>query len=574
MSPASPRRAAAQIQLSGITAIRGGRRVLDAVDLVVAPGERVGLIGANGAGKSTLLAIAAGALAPDAGETAGPTAVGLLAQELPPAPGRSVGGVVDAAVAPVLALSDRLEAAAAALADSPAGEAADDYDRALAAAEHAGLWSLDARIATVLAGLGLADLPRDLPLDRLSGGRRRRLALAALLLERPEALLLDEPTNHLDDEAVEFVVGELAAWRGPVLIASHDRAFLDEAVTAVVDLDPATGPHGVRDGVRQGRRTTGGFSAYLEQRERDLGAWRAAHLAEQTERERLARVIAVEARTVFRTSEPRGEGRIAKKFEADRAAKTIGGRLRQARAALAALDRTPVAPPPESLRFRGFAAVARPAPEDVAGPPRADADDERPAARSPDEPLAALDAVAVDDRLAATTLVIAPRDRILVEGPNGAGKSTLLALLAGALAPDSGRIAVRGRVARLTQDDEWADLDPPASEAHGAALRSAGLDPDAAPTLAELGLLDPAAAALPLRALSYGQRRRVALGALVAAPPELLLLDEPTNHLALELAEALERALPDFPGAVVVASHDRWLRRRWQGRRVRLGPSG
>ncbi|RRJ87931.1 ABC transporter ATP-binding protein [Gulosibacter macacae] len=538
------RQRSAQLQATGLTVVRGGRRVLDDIDFVVGPGERIGLIGANGAGKSTLLAALAGQLEPDAGLVRSPATIGLLGQELAPAAHVRIGEVIDDAVAPVRAIGDRLEAAALQLADDE--DAAREYERALAEAEQRGLWQLDARIESVLAGVGLGGFARDRPIAELSGGQRRRLALAALLLEAPVALLLDEPTNHLDDSARAFVSNELRSWSGPVLFASHDRAFLDEVATGIVDLDPKVGPHGARDGVRQGARSSGGFSAYLRQRAGELEQWRAAFAQEQLERARLQRVIDIEARDIFHTTEPRGEAGVAKKFEADRAAKTVGARLRQARAQLAALDRSPVAPPPEPLRFRGFAHRER----------------------GGEVPLAVVADAAVAGRMQPVSLEIARQDRILIEGPNGAGKSTLLALLAGQLDADAGSVKRVGTVGLLAQYDSWPDLAMTAANAYRAALRR----PDAAPSLSELGLLDAEASAKPLRELSYGQRRRVALASLVAEPPALLLLDEPTNHLALALAEELERVLPQYPRAVVIASHDVWLRSRWAGRRILLEP--
>src|SRR5699024_587007 len=193
-----------------------------------------GLIGENGSGKTTLLRILAGHLHPDAG-TVSITApgrtprVGLLHQEVPFAAADTVAEALEEAVAPVRQAVADVDAAGARMARAPGEEAAAEaFATALENAERLEAWSLDARVEAMLAGLGLADLPRDRPTGALSGGQRARLSLAWLLLSGPDVLLLDEPTNHLDDAAAAHLQQVLTTWPGPVLLASHDRAFLDE----------------------------------------------------------------------------------------------------------------------------------------------------------------------------------------------------------------------------------------------------------------------------------------------------------------------------------------------------------
>ncbi|CEA07260.1 putative ABC transporter ATP-binding protein YheS [Arthrobacter saudimassiliensis] len=565
-SAARRARTARHFSFDGVGLSYPGHRVLTDVTFTVPAGSRTGLIGENGAGKSTLLRIAAGQLAPDAGTVRRPAGTGYLAQESIPAPAATLGEAVEAAVAPVRRLEPALAQLAAQLGRDPEDAAvAQAYDLVLTEAERAGLWALEARIATVLAGLGLAEVPLDRPLRRLSGGQRRRLALAVLLLERPEALLLDEPTNHLDDDAVGFLAAELRGWTGPVLMASHDRWFLDEIATHLVDLDPSPGPEGYGTDAVQGRRYTGGFSAYLRERAEERRRWAEAWRAQQTERARLRRAAGTTQGEVFHTDVPRTEARGAQKFYADRAAKTVGGRIRSARQALAALERQAVPPPPVPLRFRGadsWRGVGTAAgPESAAARPDGLSDAE--------EPLLLLSGAGLRNRLEPLDLVLHPGDRLLVEGANGYGKSTLLAVLAGELFPDAGTVQRRPglKVGWLRQDGEAGLLaDLTAEEAYRRRLRL----PDRAPSLPDLGLLPASRCGQPLGRLSPGQRRRVALAPLLAEPPELLLLDEPTNHLSLALAEELESALDAYPGAVVLTSHDRWLRRRWDGPRIGL----
>ena len=243
---------AAHLRADGISLSYGARRVLTDVSLTVSAGERAGLIGENGSGKSTLLRILAGLQEPDVG-TVRATApggriprIGLLHQEPPFPPTDTVAQALESAVAPIRQAEHDLDRAASALADSPEDDSTlHAYTRALETAEDLRVWEIDSRIESLLAGLGLADLPRDRLTRELSGGQASRLSLAWLLLSAPDVLLLDEPTNHLDDSATAHLRDVLASWPGPVLLTSHDRAFLDEAVTALLDLDPAPIPHAV-----------------------------------------------------------------------------------------------------------------------------------------------------------------------------------------------------------------------------------------------------------------------------------------------------------------------------------------
>ncbi len=553
-TPSIPARVAPLIA-RGITRVLDGRAVLRDVDLVVPPGARVGLIGENGAGKSTLLRILAGADEPDGGRVERPARLGWLPQEVPFADEKPAASILAAAEAPVRALERLLETAAAALAGDAAaragldGDPAEAYAAALDEAERVELWSLDARRATLLDGFGLADIPLETPVGALSGGQRSRLALAALLLERPEALVLDEPSNHLDDAAIAVLREQLLGWPGPVLLASHDRALLDEVATELVDLDPsrraATGENGGGQAVRSG----GGFSAYLLEREREDARWVQRHRSEQRELARLRDEVASGARAIDTGGRPaRDNDKFIRHFKGARVEAEVARRVRDAERRLAELEAAQVAPPPPPLAFAGLPPSAAPA---------------------RDEPLIALAAAAVTGRLASVTLSLRAGDRMLVTGPNGSGKSTLLGVLAGRIPLDAGECttAPRVRVGMLAQDVRLPEPHRTPRALYAAAL---GETRAAAVPLASLGLLAERDLDRPVGVLSVGQQRRLALALVIARPPHVLLLDEPTNHLSLRLATALEEALGTHPGAVVVASHDRWLRRRWQGATLEL----
>ncbi|MBD8028920.1 ABC-F family ATP-binding cassette domain-containing protein [Corynebacterium gallinarum] len=540
---------ASYISVDGLSFSYPARRVLSDISLTVNKGEIIGLIGENGSGKSTLLALIAGALEPDQGHLYLPERTGFLAQETDLPFDLPVQSLIDEAVAPVRAVETTIgELTVAMGSENPPADVADRFDEALSRAEELGVWNLEARIEEIVAGLGLADVDRSVPIRELSGGQRRRFALAVLLLEPHDALILDEPTNHLDDNAVDFLINELTSFKGPVLIASHDRFFLDAVVTGLVDLDPSLGPEGgAGEEVKQAVAFGGGFTAYLKEREHRRTRWSQLYVAQETERQKLEATSGIEEEDIFHRATPKSESRISQKFSADRAAKTQGNRVRSARNRLEILEKYAIPAPPKPLEFQGIPDYLRHA----AG--------ESVEVRS----------VGVAGRLHPVKFRIDPGDHILVEGPNGTGKSTLLSVLEGALEPTEGELIIPEdlRITRLKQDDDWTDEQLAMSA--GEVFDKLGVANT--PDLVEMGLLSPASQSMPLAQLSLGQRRRVSLGLILASPPDLLLLDEPTNHLSLALSEELEDAIEKFPGRVLLASHDRWIRKRWTGKKISLG---
>ncbi len=532
----------------------GDRRVLDGVSLTAAPGHRIALIGENGSGKSTLLRLLAGADEPDSGTVNRPDDLGYLHQEMPFDPSASIADVLDDALREArhdLAELDRLTAALTEVSaethgDIPTESAPDEPtyadllteygDRLDRATEH-DAWDADRRAEITLAGLGLAEIPHDRTLGSLSGGQRGRLALAALLVRRPAALLLDEPTNHLDDAAALFLEEQLRNLPGVVVIASHDRAFLDAVGTDLIDLDPAVdGP----------TRFGGTYTDYLTHQRAERERWERRFAEEQDELADLRRAVAVTAHQVAPGRARRDNEKMGYGHTSGRVQNQISRRVRNAAHRLDELERDQVRKPREPLRFRATGL----------------------AAPSTDGILLSLRDARVPGRLTLDRLDITAADRLLVTGDNGSGKSTLLAVLAGRLRA-SGDLRRRPglTIGLLTQDTVFDRPDRTVRETYEQAL---GPDRAEAVPLRSLGLLSPRDLGRRVEDLSVGQRRRLALALLVARPPELLLLDEPTNHLSPRLADELEEALGASPGAIVVASHDRWLRARWAGREVRL----
>lgn len=560
------------LRADGVSFSYPDRRVLTDVSFTVPAGDRVGLIGENGSGKSTLLRVIAGLLRPTAGTVAvnapdgeAPT-LGFLHQEPPFAAAATIADCVETVVAASRRAAEAVSALGAALATSPDDPlTADAYARALETAERLGAWEVDAKISAVLSGIGLGGIDRDRPTGTLSGGQRARLSLACLLLSTPDVLLLDEPTNHLDDAATDYLASALTAWRGPIIIASHDRAFLDDTVTSLLDLDPAPLPHAVagpliHDGTGTGlgvTRFTGSYSDYRAARAASRQRWEGQYRDEQAELARLGAAVTGQQTVGHADWRPRSEVRAAQKFYADRNAQVVSRRVNDVRARLATLADRQIQQPPRELEFQGLTA---------AGVPRVSG--------ALESVLTAVSA-SLGDRLPPTSLSISRGEKWLITGPNGAGKSTLLRLLAGTLQPSDGQVtrSPGDRVRLLAQETALPDPHDrgPARTVLDAYADLVGAARAARVPLRTFGLIARRDHNRRVGELSVGQQRRLALAVLLADPPETLLLDEPTNHFSLDLVTALEHALAQYPGTVVVASHDRWLRTRWIGQQLTLG---
>lgn len=530
------------LKADGISQSYGDRRVLTDVSLTVAPGSRLGLIGENGVGKSTLLRILGGAEAPDGGALVRPARTGILWQEVRFTPEDTLTALMESALVEVRAIERELEASASALAgDDPDAAAASRYAAALDAAERADIWSVDARRDELLDGLGVGSIPLHRRLSEVSGGQRSRFALAALLLSRPDALLLDEPTNHLDDDAALFLERQLIAWRGPVVFASHDRAFLDAVATSLLDLDPS----------RSGTTVFGGnYSAYLAAKADERERWERQFADEQDELKALKFAVDVTARGIAWSGKVRDNDKFAKSFKGGALDKQISRRIKNASGRLDDLSENQVRKPPAILSFAGIPTGSQALNEEAGT-------------------LVQVSDARIPDRIDVVSFRVEPQSRILITGHNGAGKSTLLSALAGRQPVDSGAVTRRKglRVGLLEQDVRFAD--PAASPRRIYEERLGERRAEAVP-LTGLGLVAPRDVDRPVGTLSIGQQRRLALALILAKPPHVFLLDEPTNHLSLSLATELEEALGAYPGAVVVASHDRWLRGAWTGERVEM----
>lgn len=530
-----------QLSARSVALSYAGRQVLDGVDLVAGAGERLGLVGHNGVGKSTLLRLLAGREQPHSGEIVRHGTLGYLAQEPELPAGGSVGDAIDDALAEFRVLEARMRELELRMGSGE--DVLEEYGEVLARYEEQDGWSADARAAQALAGMGLGNLRMDRPVATLSGGQRARLALALALVRAPGILLLDEPTNHLDDDALAYLEGELRRRRGVLVAVSHDRAFLDAVCTAVIDLDPALTIE--RDGTPGvgPARYTGTYSDYLVAKEAARARWEQAYAAWTDEVNALRHTARQAARRIGHANRPpRDNDKFAPYFFGQKVDAAVARRVRDAETRLDRLQQQRVAKPPPQLQFSA-----------------------RLQADVPDGVLIAVRDVDVPGRIRLPALDVSAPTRLLVTGSNGAGKSSLLAVLAGALQPVRGRVMhERGlRVAWLPQEGSFPDPSVPALAAFAAGRP--GVPEDHRSTLAALGLLPPRDLNTPIGSLSVGQQRRLALARLLTSNPQVLLLDELTNHLSISLVEELEEAVLSSGVAVVVVSHDRWLRRRWSG---------
>ncbi|HWV78114.1 MAG TPA: ABC-F family ATP-binding cassette domain-containing protein [Isoptericola sp.] len=544
-----------QLTLTDITLRYADRVVLDRLSLTVAPGERVGVVGDNGSGKSTLLAVVAGVLEPQNGTRVVRAAggVGHLPQTLDLPPERTVAQAIDlvladvrALAAEVAALEDRLGALDGAALD----DALRRYAELTARFDARDGRGADRRVDVALHRLGLPGLDRGRELGTLSGGERSRLVLAATLAADPELLLLDEPTNDLDDAGLDWLTERLRSHDGTVVAVTHDRAFLADLTTTLVEVDGG-----------RARRYGAGWSGYLAAKEAEREQLRLAYERWQADVARQRRLLDsnVEAMEQIPRKLPMasfGSGAFRSR------ARTHGatGRVRNAKERLRRLSDDPAERPADRAAFRTDVTTAAPAGDD-AGERRGDGTVE------PDG--IELVGVEVHGRLSVPRLTVAAGEHVLVTGPNGAGKSTLLGVIAGEVAPDAGAARSTGVVGHLRQAGAFAPDDGRTVLHAFAAGRSGDLEEHAEALLAT-GLFRPDDLPRPVRELSQGQRSRLELARVVTTTTDVLLVDEPTNHLSPALVEELERAFAEFEGTLVLVSHDRLMRERFRGRRLVL----
>ncbi len=515
----------------------GHRTLFESLDLTVAPGDVVGVLGANGSGKSTLLRILAGLIEPIDGRVSVAPAsafVGHLPQEHERIDGETIADYV-ARRTGAAAATEAMETTASQLGSDVPG-ADDAYAFAFDQWMASGAADLDDRLPGVLADLGLSPGPGAL-MTSLSGGQTARVALAALLLSRFDVVLLDEPTNDLDLEGLAVLEKFVRSLRAGVVLVSHDREFLARCATRIIELDLAQNEVTVHDG---------GYDSFLAERaiakrhSRESYEEFADKKADLVGRARTQREWSSQGVRNAMKKSPDND-KIRRRAQAESSEKQAA-KVRQMESRIARLDEVEEPRKEWVLKF------------DIAAAPRGSS------------VAAVLDGATVTRRsdtgdftLGPVSLQVNAGDRIGITGANGAGKSTLLNVLLGELEPDAGRASLGATVAvgRIDQSRTGLAEDEPLGDAFEAAV------PDLSPAevrtlLAKFGLRADHVSSLVGR-LSGGERTRSAMALLQARGVNLLVLDEPTNHLDLPAIEQLEQALDSYEGTLLLVSHDRRL---------------
>ncbi len=507
----------------------GVNAVLRDVSLTVQQGDRIGLVGVNGCGKSTLMRILAGLDAQDGGEISLVLGlrVGYLAQQNMVTSGETVWNELQKVYEQVFAMEKKLreledEMAHAHTDAQRFAQLSADYDRLTQRFEEADGYSWKSMVSGVLNGLGFKPAQYDQCVDSLSGGEQTRLCLARLLLQKPDLLLLDEPTNHLDMETLQWLENYLAAYKGSVLVISHDRYFLDHVCTGIVEILMGSS-----------EQYNGNYTRYIAQRQERFESRMRAYEIQQKEIERQQAIIA--------------------RYRMFNREKSI----RAAESREKALDRMEKLEKPVDERAIRFSFEAR---------------------RRTGEDVLQLTEISKSfgekHLFHDLTLRVRAGDRVALIGPNGVGKSTLIKIIVGEEQPDTGFIRYGSNVDIGYYDQHQSTLHADKTALDEIWDRFPQMEQSNVRGALGMFLFTGDDVFKPIHTLSGGEKGRVALTALMLRKDNLLLLDEPTNHLDMDSREVLEDALTDFGGTIITVSHDRYFINRIANRIIEMQPDG
>ncbi|MFN8414061.1 MAG: ABC-F family ATP-binding cassette domain-containing protein [Anaerolineales bacterium] len=503
----------------------GIQPILQNINFNISAGERIGLIGPNGAGKTTLMKILAGLELPDSGEvssTRNSLRVGYLAQGMEFSPEQTLRAALTLDSHSMADPAAEIESLALALTKTPNDPVLQErYDEALAK-----LSNMEKE--SILIPLGFGNISLDTPVTHLSGGQKTRLMLARTLMEEPNLLLLDEPTNHLDIEMLEWLEDWLNHFHGAVLIVSHDRVFLDNIVTSILELDSAT--HSVRSYM-------GNYSDYLNEKEKEHAKQWDAYLDQEAEIRRMKDDInrtKQQALSVELSTTPRQPGvrRIAKKV-------AVKAKSREKKLNRYINSEERVDKPNQGWKMKLDLGVPEHQSKDVL------VTDSLSIGYTTEKPL-----------LENISVFIKAGQRVVLTGPNGAGKTSFIRTIVGKLPPLAGSFRLGGatKIGYMAQEQEL--LNPNLSPVQTIQSISAMNETNTRNFL-HYFLFKGDIALRPSRELSYGERARLQLATLVAQGCTFLVLDEPINHLDIPSRERFEEALENFQGTILAVVHDR-----------------
>ncbi len=496
------------LQLKKIDKYFADRRIFAAIDWHIRPTDRIGLCGENGAGKSTLLKLLAGMVESDGGvlQVAKGTTFGYLPQDGLTHRGNTLFTETKSALADLQQMEAELRQLEETIADGAGSVELERYAELQQLFEERGGYQMESEVGRVLHGLGFTSDDFDKPCETFSGGWQMRIALAKLLLQKPNLLLLDEPTNHLDLPARDWLEDYLLAYPYALVLVSHDRFFLDKVVTRIVE-------------IWNGQLSTypGNYSRYIQTRDERIAALKAA---KQQQDEEIARIEAFISR--FR-------------YQANKASQ-VQSRVKQ----LEKIERISLPPQRKKIAFTF--------------PPPPKGGRIAISLKGASQHYGALKVLEKID------LLVEQGERVALVGPNGAGKSTLMRLIAGVEAPVAGEREEGHNMVQAYFAQNQADELNPTRDVYSEIMADApvAMVPRLRNILGSF-LFSGDDIEKPVRVLSGGERNRLALAKLLLRPANLLLLDEPTNHLDLQSKEILLDALKKYQGTIIFVSHDRYF---------------